>query len=409
MMWPYQREGLMLVSLLLVLAAGPALQVDDDEEGIVVEDDGYIRAGDILYKTEWKPRDCIGPVEEGDSVTMVMEYVGNKEGDQTVEMETAVTVRVGRGQTIHLKGEGLLGMCLGERRRLIVPTDIIRNEYKQVLPDLAVGVTTYLNIELVKLNSATWEKFPSGLLVALIETVGERQCGRTVIDGDQLAVEYEGSLENGTVFDSSRERGAPFGPFVQGRGQIIRGYEVALAGRCLGERFKMIVPPHLAYGDSGVGNLIPPGATLHFDVRLVQLNNDVWNSTSPNKDILQWEKVEGPTTCEKLAESTDDLYIHHYALREDGSSFGTLVDGSEPYGPFQLASNGLWNVVGLAQSVESMCLGDRRRVVVPPRLSWPGIHDTIQVWVDLVRINNEFSTNNLSTLVPAGPPKKQEL
>ena len=126
-----------------------------------------------------------------------------------------------------------------------------RNEYKQVLPDLAVGVTTYLNIELVKLNSATWEKFPSGLLVALIETVGERQCGRTVIDGDQLAVEYEGSLENGTVFDSSRERGAPFGPFVQGRGQIIRGYEVALAGRCLGERFKMIVPPHLAYGDSG--------------------------------------------------------------------------------------------------------------------------------------------------------------
>ena len=60
MMWPYQREGLLLVSLLLVLAAGPALQVDDDEEGIVVEDDGYIRAGDILYKTEWKPRDCIG-------------------------------------------------------------------------------------------------------------------------------------------------------------------------------------------------------------------------------------------------------------------------------------------------------------------------------------------------------------
>jgi len=97
------------------------------------------------------------------------------------------------------------------------------------------------------------------------------------------------------------------------------------------------------------------------------------------QDILTWEKVEGPATCEKLAGSTDDLYIHHYALREDGSVFGTLVDGSEPYGPFSLAGNGLWNVAGLAQSLGGMCLGERRLVVVPPRLSWPGIHDTIQV------------------------------
>jgi hypothetical protein len=73
-----------------------------------------------------------------------------------------------------------------------------RNEYKTVLPDLAEGVTTYLNIELIKLNSASWEKLPSGLLLALIEPVAELQCKRTVIDGDQLAVEYEGSLEDGT-------------------------------------------------------------------------------------------------------------------------------------------------------------------------------------------------------------------
>lgn len=397
-----------MIGSLLLLAARPALpDAVVDKEG--KEEENYLRAGDILYKTEWKPRDCIGPVVEGDSVTMVMEYVGNAEGDKTVEMERAVTVRVGRGQTIHLKGEGLLGMCLGERRRLIVPTDIIRNEYKQVLPDLAVGVTTYLNIELVKLNTAVWETFPSGLLLALLEPVPDRQCGRTVIDGDRLAVEYEGSLEDGTVFDSSRARGAPFGPFVQGRGQIIRGYEVALAGRCLGERFKMIVPPQLAYGDSGVSDTIPPHATLHFDVRLVQINDDIWNSSSSNKDILQWERVEGPATCERLAGHTDNLYIHHFALREDGSTFGTLVDGSEPYGPFSLEGRGLWNVAGLAQSVEGMCLGERRKVVVPPRLSWPGIHDTIQVWVDLVRINDEEATNSLTPLVPAGPPKKHEL
>jgi FKBP-type peptidyl-prolyl cis-trans isomerase len=135
---------------------------------------------------------------------------------------------------------------------LLTDDDAVRNAYKAVLPDLAVGVTTYLNIELVKLNTATWEQFSSGLLLALVEPVSERRCARTVVDGDRLAVEYEGSLENGTVFDSSRQRGAPFGPFVHGRGQIIRGYEVALAGRCLCERFKMIVPPHLAYGEAGM-------------------------------------------------------------------------------------------------------------------------------------------------------------
>jgi FKBP-type peptidyl-prolyl cis-trans isomerase len=80
-----------------------------------------------------------------------------------------------------------------------------------------------------------------------------------------------------------------------------------------------------------------------------------------------------------MAESTDDIYIHYYAQREDGSLFGSLIDGSEPFGPFNLASNGLWNVVGLARSMQSMCLGERRKVVIPPRLSWPGIHDTIEV------------------------------
>jgi hypothetical protein len=159
---------------------------------------------------------------------------------------------------------------------------LIRNAYKAVLPDLAVGVTTYLNIELVKLNTATWEQFPSGLLLALVEPVSERRCARTVVDGDRLAVEYEGSLENGTVFDSSRRRGAPFGPFVQGRGQIIRGYEVALAGRCLGERFKMIVPPHLAYGEAGMRG---PTIIQHQNQCLESgLDPDSIRSMDPDKD-----------------------------------------------------------------------------------------------------------------------------
>ena len=56
---------------------------------------------------------------------------------------------------------------------------------------------------------------------------------RTVTPGDVLSVEYEGQLEDGTVFDSSKSRGAPFGPFVHGRRQIIEGYTQALQVSCL--------------------------------------------------------------------------------------------------------------------------------------------------------------------------------
>ncbi len=64
-----------------------------------------------------------------------------------------------------------------------------------------------------------------GLTLAVTESVQPEYCGRTVVNGDVLAVEYEGSLDNGTVFDSSAAREAPFGPFTLGHGQIIAGYE----------------------------------------------------------------------------------------------------------------------------------------------------------------------------------------
>ncbi|XP_023331230.1 peptidyl-prolyl cis-trans isomerase FKBP10 isoform X2 [Eurytemora carolleeae] len=235
----------------------------EDEEGIVEEDiSNYTKSGDIYFKTIWKPRDCIGPVVEEDSVTMNLEYRGETEGVK--DIEKAITVRMGRGQTITLNGNGMLGMCLGERRSLIIPKHKIRSEFKVLLPDIS-EISTYLEAELVNLNGLRWEKFQSGLVLGVLEEADDESCERVVIDGDVLAVEYEGSLENGTVFDSSAARNAPFGPFTQGHHQIIAGYEEALAGRCLGDRFKMIVPPHLAYGESGIDGTIPLSVTFYFN------------------------------------------------------------------------------------------------------------------------------------------------
>eukprot|EP00092_Neocalanus_flemingeri_P036007 GFUD01039206.1.p1 GENE.GFUD01039206.1~~GFUD01039206.1.p1 ORF type:complete len:343 (-),score=88.49 GFUD01039206.1:208-1098(-) len=293
-------------------------------------------------------------------------------------------------------------MCLGERRRLVVPQHVLRNQYKKVLPGILDSVKTYLDVEVTKINEMSWHKFESGLRMAMLEPVESEFCSRTVVHGDTLYVEYEGTLENGKVFDSSANRGTPFGPFVHGKRQIIDGYTETLEGRCLGERWRMTVPPHLAYGDDGVGDDILGGATLTFDVRLVQLNDNLWSQEVKDKKVLGWEEIYKPEVCEEFVGLDDELYIHYDATREDKSKFGSLVDKNPPYGPFSLSGMGTF-VPALDHALPGMCLGERRMVVVPPRLGWAGgHHDSIMVEMVLVKINGH---EMIEQMFPEGPPK----
>ena len=81
---------------------------------------------------------------------------------------------------------------------------------------------------------------------------------------------YTGWLTDGTKFDSSVDRGQPF-TFVLGVGQVIRGWDEGVASMKVGEKRKLTIPSKLAYGSRGAGRLIPPGATLVFDVELLDV------------------------------------------------------------------------------------------------------------------------------------------
>ncbi len=94
--------------------------------------------------------------------------------------------------------------------------------------------------------------------------------GALAEDGMMVAVHYTGWLTDGTKFDSSVDRGQPFS-FQLGASQVIPGWDEGVKGMRVGGKRKLVIPPELGYGDRGAGGVIPPNATLVFEVEFVNV------------------------------------------------------------------------------------------------------------------------------------------
>jgi peptidylprolyl isomerase len=174
--------------------------------------------------------------------------------------------------------------------------------------------------------------------------------GDTPQPGDTISVHYTGTLVDGTQFDSS-VGGEPIA-FQIGVGQVIPGWDEGVGSMKVGGKRLLIIPPELGYGAQGAGDVIPPNATLIFEVELMEILK-----------VKIEDLVEGSGPEVK---SGDTIVVHYTGTLEDGTQFDSSVGGQ----PFT-TQIGVGNVIaGWDQGLLGMKAGGKRRLTIPPALGY---------------------------------------
>jgi peptidylprolyl isomerase len=190
--------------------------------------------------------------------------------------------------------------------------------------------------------------------------------------GDVVQIHYEGKLADGGVFDSSYEREEPIA-FSLGRGLVIPGWDEGIGLLSVGSKAKLIVPPELAYGESGAAGVIPPNATLYFEVELVdilpgspeapnQVADKDFSTTDSGLKYFELETGSGETP-----EPGQLVAVHYTGWLEDGTKFDSSLDWGQPF-IFPVGEQMV--IPGWDEGVATMKVGEKRQLVIPPELAY---------------------------------------
>lgn len=166
---------------------------------------------------------------------------------------------------------------------------------------------------------------------------------------DTVTVHYTGTLENGTVFDASRNHGGPVSFALNG---VIKGWTEGVGSMKVGGIRKLVIPPDLGYGSKGAGSVIPPNATLTFIVELLDI---------PKVKI---EDTQVGTGAEAKAGSTVSLF--YTGKLTNGTTFDSNV-GQQPL-EFPLGAGQV--IPGFEQGILGMKVGGKRTITIPPSLGY---------------------------------------
>uniref|UniRef100_A0A1A8FUK0 peptidylprolyl isomerase n=2 Tax=Nothobranchius korthausae TaxID=1143690 RepID=A0A1A8FUK0_9TELE len=266
--------------------------------------------------------------------------------DSSYARNSTYDTYLGQGDLIKGLDEGLLGMCVGERRVIIIPPFLAYGENGNgtKVPPQATLVIQALMVDVFN---------PKDDVIVAVKEAPEG-CTRRTVAGDYIRYHYNGTFQDGTPFDSSYQRNSTYNTYI-GMGYVIRGMDKALQGLCTGEKRRVVIPPHLAYGEGGVGNLIPGSAVLVFDIHVIDFHNP--------KDPVEIRITHKPGECNTTS-GADDLIRYRYncSLMD-----GTLLYSSDQYDSPSVTTLGANKVIlGLEEGLKGMCVGERREVVIPP-------------------------------------------
>lgn len=200
----------------------------------------------------------------------------------------------------------------------------------------------------------------------------EAGTGTTPQAGDIVSVHYTGTLTNGVVFDSSYQRNEPLS-FPLGAGMVIPGWDEGIGLMQKGGKARLTIPPELAYGESGAGGVIPPNATLIFDVELVDVTagapaapsavNEA-DYTTTDTGLKYYDFVVGDGASPTSGKA---VTVHYTGWLLEGGKFDSSLDRGQPFS-FTIDAGQV--ISGWDEGVMGMKVGGKRQLVIPPELGY---------------------------------------
>ena len=202
-------------------------------------------------------------IEKGDVVSIGHRgwvYSTGAEFDSS-KAKAPASFKVGDGNVLKAWDEGLIGAIVGTRRVILAPPTWGYGD--KVSGNIPADSTLGFEVDVLRIDKKNTK--------SVIEIQELRSGdGPACKDGDAVSLHYTGTFLNGVKFDSSRDRNQPF-EVTLGEARVIKGFEQGLRGMKAGQRRKVTIPYSLGYGEKGAGGIIPPFATIVFDLELLEI------------------------------------------------------------------------------------------------------------------------------------------
>lgn len=212
--------------------------------------------------------------------TVSVHYTGTlsdgKKFDSSRDRGQPISFKLGEGRVIKGWDEGIALLSVGDKALFTIPPSLAYGDRDIGQGLIPANSTLIFEVELMNVveppkpfdvKGKDTLTTASGLKYIIVEKAKDNAAPKAEA-GKTVSVHYTGFLLSGKVFDSSRERGTPL-QFGLGQGQVIKGWDEGIALMQVGDKMRLIIPPGLAYGQTGAGGAIPPDATLIFDVELM--------------------------------------------------------------------------------------------------------------------------------------------